>query len=914
MIARWALVALALLLPLDALAESCNFTTTGNWTSATAYSGTVTGCSTLSADDNITIDAGVTVTVTTGSTVSMTIGAIIVNSGGSLVVAPRGNLAIPDAGLTVNPGGTFTPRGSAISYGDATPALVSVLSDGGGADVNTSVPVGRVIHCPGVSAGVNATSATAIASDCAGALGGEAGTLDEMALCWPDATVAAQLQSGYDLSSGVANEQQFYSEWVAQVAAGDVLVFWDSTNKNPSRDVNAQYEVAWVNQQPANRCIGLSVRQGTTETSCATYALTCHLAERDITPCTVTTTAYAAGARSIQCDAAAITTAWQKAGRNLTCPADKDRNGTVEVGDTQSVTIVETTAADVLRLMPGGMPYDVPVGSLCHIDYGWKSGDEVSVYKPAQLTQVQNATCGGAGSPVSCCGGANWGICGSLTCGRGATCDFDFTLSTRVGRYQVFAPATMDNTWIREASSSMQIMAIEGAGPFNRLQLTSPASDNPTDNAHGISVSGGGTSVFNDLVFRHWGDDAFCPNQCTVASATSCPGGIDGDLAKTYTTVLKRARMENEGCRSGSCGMFDDCTTSPGGKVTFDVTDLLAVDAHERILTNAPIYDSNQSVAGLTKLKNTTMVASGSPLAIFNTGNASRLEISNFYDIGRTLGASNSYYMYSIHSLSDASLIEPQSTGAGHLFYNIGTVMRAAAGAINWSRVLMLDVDFPGVNPTNLIRLDSALVPTSWSDIAVISPNRTGQADANVLLRLNSDGASTVPMRFNRLTIAMRPGETTEYTTGWYTPLGSGSAPYTGGYRTMSGALAANFYRASAASLVGYTLDAGTGAFAVGPHCDVNNSTAFSASWQTALSTQGGAVRDLRQDFVDPGVGNFTPVKGSLSYAAGCGARNVGAKDMWALRVLGHNVNNGYGDTWKVKGGATQRRGPRATP
>lgn len=920
MMARWLALTLLLVLPLRAFAENCTFAATGFWTSAINYDGG-DDCA-LDATDNIIIPTGVVATITTGSTVSMTTGSITVQSGGTLTIQRGGNLAVPNTGLIVNAGGTFTPRGVAVSYGDATPSLVTTLADLSGpanGDINTTVPLGKIIHCPGVSSGVNATSATAIVTDCTGAQAGEAGTRDEIAVCWPDANINAELLGGFDAGTG-STGQQFYAEWLTQIAAGDVVVFWDSTNQRPSRDVNSQYEVTFVNTQAANRCIGLSVRQGTTEGSCGAGALGCHLADRDVRECTLGA-AYTAGQRTVTCDAAAVTTTNQRAGRNLTCAADKDANGTVEPGDRQGATITATTSggSDTLRLMPGGMPYNVPNGSICWIDYGWKSGDKISVYKPAVLSQGQNATCVDGTTPVACCDGANFGACGPLLCESGATCDFDFVKSTRIGRYTLFPTSTMDNTWIREASSAMQINPINGAGPFTRLQLTSPAYPNSTlpDYEHGIGIAGGGTTVVTDGAFRHWGDDLFCPNWCVVSGST-CDGSTGGstDPAKVYGMQLTRIRAEYAGCMGGSCALFDECGPSGGGggAVQYNVTDLLSLDAAEHTTTNGQLNLTNDDTPGKQVIQNAVMVANYSPLLESLAASGTRVELSNYYDIGRVLTSSNTYHNVVAHSIRDASIIDMSNTGSAPLMAN--TLLRSGAGPADWQRVLVLDPDILATTPDNMFFLDDAPAPISITDFAIISPNRTGQTDADTLLRLTtSAGTDPDPIRMNRFTIGMRPGETNEFTTGFYAPVAGGAEEIDAGLRTLQNPLSAFFWRTAGGALVTYTIDNSTLSEFVttypSPWCDVGSSSAFSTAIQSAMTT---GVRDVRQAFVNPAVGNFTPVKGSLLDKFGCGARKVGARDMWALRAIGRDIYAGDGDTWKRPTGGGGKSGPRATP
>jgi hypothetical protein len=358
--------------------------------------------------------------------------------------------------------------------------------------------------------------------------------------------------------------------------------------------------------------------------------------------------------------------------------------------------------------------------------------------------------------------------------------------------------------------------------------------------------------------------------------------------------------------------MFDECGTSTnnGGAIRYDAQDLLAIDAAEQTTTNGQLYPLNTQVAGSMKIRNSVMVGNGGPLLYTSNATDTRIELRNFYDIGRTMVASASFPNINAHTIEDASLIDESNTGTIALMDN--RALRAGAGSVSWKRVLILDPDAPAATPGNMFLTDDALAALSLTDIAVISPNRTGQADANVLWRFTSSGgASTVPIRMNRITVGMRPGETNEFTTGFYTSTGGGAGPVTGGFRTMQNALGANFWRTAAAALVALTIDAGLEASVTSPWCDVNNSTGFSG---TVAATLTSGVRDVRQTFVNPAVGNLEPVKGSAIYNAGCGARKVGARDMWALRVLGQGIYNGYGDTWKVKSGGSTRRGPRATP
>ena len=899
-----------ILVAFEASAETCTLNgPTGSWTSATVCTGcnpTGTPCTSLSADDNIIIPSGSTITVTTGSTVAMTVGSVTVQSGGSLAVSYNAELDVPNAGLSVEPGGTFTPSGRAISYGDATPTLVSALSDGGGADVNTVLPVGKIIHCPGTPVGTLAATTSAIVTDCDGGEAGTGGARSQIAICYPDNDVSAERLGGFQHATAGHVGEGFYPEWIGQVAVGDIAVFWDSTNQNPSRDVNAMYEIEWINLNSLNRCIGLNVRQGSTEGSCQATALNCHLTERDIREVTLGS-AYVAGTRTVSVDTAAVTADGQRIGHFLTCPLDYNADTVIEPGSTQTVAITQTTtgATDTLRLMPGGFRAGVPSGAVCWIDYGWQQGDSISVFRPARLKNIQNPTCGaGDNNPVTCCDAANIGTCGSVTCQNGATCDFDFSLFHRLGQQNYWPGTTATNHWLRELNSGVLVHLNDGPGPFTRMQLTSPATQTASSQGHAYTPNGNGTTTIVDGVTRHWGDDLFVANTCTVSGVGTCGSGMDPDTSNIYGIDLTRFRAEYHGCAGGSCSVWDEGQATGGG-VSYRATDILLRDAVQRENTQVAFYLMNGETDGIMTMRNSVWLGNiGQQHYVYN-GSDTRVELRNFYDIGRVLGASFTTPLWRANVLTDGSIIEPQSVGSGAYFLT-NTGMDGGSGPQSWERILVLDADSPAASPIYGVYVNDAESNLDVNDFAMISANRTGQAVANHTFRIGSDVSSTNFIRLNRLTVALRPGEATEWSTGAYA---SGTdATFENGYRKLQNALGAFFWTVSGS---GATLsgDASDTEIVASPWCYTGNDadTVLGASLTSA-------VRDTRQPFVNPLVGNFEPKKNSLFGKTGCGARNVGAREMWALRVLGHNIYAGYGDTWKRPSGGGGKRGPRATP
>jgi hypothetical protein len=727
-----------------------------------------------------------------------------------------------------------------------------------------------------------------------------------MAICYPDATVGADFQAGYQQSTPGNLGHGVYPEFLATVAIGDTLMFWDPTNKNPGRDVNAQYRIAYKNTNALNQCIVLDMQQGTQEGSCnGTTADGCDLIDRGIREVTLGA-AVVPGQRNIIADAAAVDEVNQRQGRFLTCPVDYDNNGTADVFIKQTVAITDTitSGTDTIRVMPGGFKFPVPNASICHIDYGWQTGDLFSVYRPALIGNVQNATCSGAGTPVACClfaGGA--GNCGAVTCARGATCDFDFVLEERKARDTLFGPSTtFDNVWIREPAAGLVVVATEGPGPFNRLQITSPSWE-----AHYIQACGHGTTTINDSVFRHWGDDLFLTNYGSVSGSELCTGSEDLDVTKIYGFNINRVRAEYRGCLGGSCNLFESGHAT-GGPAVFQINDFLAKDATNPIDTSSDgnFQLENDQTSGRATILNSTWIANNGLFLVYSTGYDGKLDVSNIYDIGRTSAGFNTQ-IFRASSFIDGSFIDMEHTSGDNSKGLIGVKnMSANNGPFTWSRLLFLDYDIPGSFPLSAMEQDDPPHDLSVTDFAVISPQRTGQVfTSSSVLRLKSTGVDTEFMRFNRVTIGLRPSEEVPIGNGFY---GEGNdTTFANGLRTLDNFLGVNFWTTTT---VGPALfDATDTAGVLDTWCGINNEAELNNNAALSVATQ-----DARNLFVDPSVGNYQPTRGSVIDRLGCGARNVGARDMWALRTLGHNIYAGYGDTWKTKRAADRKGGPRATP
>ncbi len=904
---RWLLALLLVCAPLGALAENCTISATCTW-SAVCTGCTFGGC-TCDATDSFILASPAVVTipsdgVSTDLDVSLTdvTGKVTVQSGATLTISQSGGLGLGGLGLLVESGGTFQAQGRALTYGNATPAFTAtrLLADPTSPTTNTVLFAGEIVHCPAVGTGLgfgfeedceanntisNCTGVDAPADCCTGAGTGTCtvpGSPQRIGICWPDADVAAQRRQGYQVVTGGQAGEGFYPEWLAQLAVGDVVVFWDPTeSRSPPRDVNAMYEVLDLDRIANTRCLVLGVRQGTTQVSCLADpdARSCHLTERDVLEVT-TSAAYTAGQRTISVGTTAVTADQQRASHSLDCPADHNGDGTAEAGARQIVALTEViddAGGDSLRLMPGGFPSGVPNGSSCYLSYGWARGDPLSAFRPALIGDGNAAV--GTDSPI--------------ICARNSTCSMNMSLFNHLGQQLYIGPGITDltNLWFREPGH-VQLLELGDTVTGSRIQITSPNAAQ----SHGISSVGTNSRMtLSDLVLRHIGDDYILAGGCEINGAgTACTGGDDPN-SLSHSLTLTRVRAEALGCAGGSCSLFD--ASVGAGPATFSATDVLFRDGE--VLQTQFFFIDNLSGSDSVTVTNLTNLSGRSYMSA--VGANSRSSYSNVYDVGRVTNPSVA--IWDVKQLSDASLIETNSTVAGGYLIFPGTTF-----ASTWERILALDFDTPAAGgPGRVIQVDHVGGNSVMRDIAVISPNRTGQAAGSTVINVQAITADTDRMDFERITVALRPHEQTTWGyAGLLWGVNAGEDSTFDSFRTLRDSLFAHYW-STTADLHAFDVDA-SDIDGLSRLCFHNNDI----DTVNGANLPAGSLRETRGDFVAPELGNFTP-RPSSPFFGKCGAVNAGARDMWALKVLHHQLS--AADTWKPLGGGGGRTiGPRANP
>ena len=866
----------ALLLPLRALAETCTLPTgTYNWTAAcTVSAGTITGCTCNASDADIweipqdaivTIPGDATVT-DLDVTMSSATAQIIVRAGGQLTLAAAGGLGVPGAGLLVEPLGIFRSQGRALTYGNATPAYsAAALAQSTVPTVNTALAAGEIIHCPG-------TSASTLVEDCE-ANDTTPGSPAQIAICWPNADDATARRQGYQVTTGGQPGEGFYPEWIAAAAVGDVLVFWDPTGGlDPSRDVNAMYEILSINTTTDDVCLTMNIRQGptsadaTTEVSCRAQALSCHVAERDVLEVTLSA-AYVAGQRTLAVGTTAITADRQREGRYLDCPADIDADGTNEpVRQIIQITeIIDDAGGDSIRIMPGGFAHGIADATTCFISYGWYPGDTLSLFRPALIGD------GNAGTDTD----------SPITCSRNATCEFDFTVLDHLGQQLWFGGTVVRNSWSRGNGSGTNILLAELAGPLNRFQSTAPNAAQ----SHTLAIIGRGTDVHvSDATIRHAGDDPTLFNYFEVTGPSSVITSAGDAAVYPYRLTIDRMREEFLGCGGGSCNVAGNA--DGGARPTLIVRGLLLRDGDGTDVTSPAIEP--QVPGTLIAIDGLTSISGKGPVAVWSGTGAGALALANVYDIGRVNAGTQAIYRPT--SLTDASLIESRVTGSGgYLIAGLPSGFGLANTSLD--RVLVLDADAPAAAPSYLVEFDDPQRRREIRDLAIISPNRTGQAAGGTVLRLDAFGTGTTELTMDRVTIGFRPGEVHN----WSVLLAAGGTDSVFAYYSVRGVLLANHWSSTANQAGIYIAENADKVLLRDRFCFFNNDADHSGLDGYLPAT---TWRERRADFVAPHIGNLQ-LRGSSPLREQCGARDVGAYDQWGLRVIHHNPYL-HGDSWKT--------------
>jgi hypothetical protein len=252
--------------------------------------------------------------------------------------------------------------------------------------------------------------------------------------------------------------------------------------------------------------------------------------------------------------------------------------------------------------------------------------------------------------------------------------------------------------------------------------------------------------------------------------------------------------------------------------------------------------------------------------------------VRNLYDIGRDVGT-YSIDILGIRYLSDASLIDTRMPA------NVANLRTTWTYGGDWKKILVLD---PRNNFSWLLGAFDPGGALMIRDLAIVGFDRSA-GTKGFAVWIDARSAAPNPVRFERLTLALRPGQRTAH---------EGAIRYGGddaafnAYRSLTGLLVANFAGApggtGAVGLAAGDLDG------VSDVCLEDNEL----DGVPAAGIAGTLLRDAGLRFADPENGNFNLRSDSPGYGI-CGARDPGAQDMWALRVLHHDPYR-FGDSWKT--------------
>jgi hypothetical protein len=393
-----------------------------------------------------------------------------------------------------------------------------------------------------------------------------------------------------------------------------------------------------------------------------------------------------------------------------------------------------------------------------------------------------------------------------------------------------------------------------------------------------VSIDGegfeGGTLI--DWNLRHSEDDYFVINNCTVTGSTCRPGTDDLTDQKL---VLRRLRVGYMGCTGGSCSIIDTNSAGPGQRdFNLDLDGLLAEDPSGEVNVSSNFYLGGD---GIWNVRNIALVAGEQ--ALFQGfggefGGAENTSVRNLYDIGRDVGT-YSIDIVGVRFLGDASLIDTRMPA------NVANLRTTWTHGGSWKGILVLD---PRNNFAWLLGAFDPGAALSIQDLAIVGFDRSA-GRKGFAVWIDAPSGARNPVRLERLTLALRPGQRTAH---------EGAIRYSGddtafdAHRSLTGLLVANFAGDPS----------GTGALALAPgDLDGLSDVCLEDNESDGLPAAGVAgtlLRDAGLRFADPERGNFNLRSDSPGYGI-CGARDPGAQDMWALRVLHHDPYR-FGDSWKT--------------
>lgn len=567
------LAALAVLLcagVAGAVDETCNFSTTGNWTAVGTFSGT-DDC-TLGATDTIVINSGAVVTITSGSTVTQSgtesgVG-IVVESGGELVVQAGATLALGVDGLDCQAGSTCRTEGTYRQTGITSPGTTDALTTA------NRYEAGALEVCP--------------SADCT-------------------AVTLSYAAADYEIGDGSIGET-FIDEAIEAIADTDILCWWgfSSTSPRPPIDEGFCYEIDSAQGTVSPYTITFDIRQGDNNLASA-YPL----ARRDALQTTLNA-ALALGSTVIELPTGAFGADDYYNGRMVRFEDGSGEERDVSYRIYDSVNGATTACddgsgpCDLLYIVdPRGVASAQASGDDVWIDYGWAPGDTFYVIRPAVITSASTAE---LDSGVTLDG----------------TVDFRGAFIDTVGSVAITDDAVISDftdVWMRDVSDGLNALdiATNNSATFTRVRTSGDETTRSSSGTHAIVVADASESVgaltFNGLYLRHASDDFF--------SITGTGAARDQPLIITdYRAQFAAADGTSQGCLKGLAGVSGKYPADYSFRVTnaecidaaTDGDYLFAADAdftNAIAIANKASYQS-QSNTGTGKLSNFLAVGNAS--------------------------------------------------------------------------------------------------------------------------------------------------------------------------------------------------------------------------------------------------------------------------------------------------------------
>lgn len=686
---RRILLALALMLaPVVARAETCTCASGEAFSvAAVTDAGLWDGC-TPSAGDQFTVQSGCAVTITGDFTQDSTAGiGITVQNGGTLdatVASTRFTITLGPNGLVCNEGSTCTLAGKYLVPGtsptwSSAPSTSSVLA------------FGDPVPCPG--------------GDC---------TL--MRISYPSGTY--NVASGTALDRGIDNA-------VGAIAAGDILCFWNPSNVDEAAtpDVNMCYPVAAASAAGSPYTIDFTVRVNTN--------LSMPAKQQDIYLGAGADGQLAAagvkGSRTVTVPAATIGTGEEHYFVGRWIRLEKASGGTYEPFAYRILKAVDGTGAnpDTLTLASlDGLRRDYASGDDFAIDYGWRTGDPILVYRPVVLASA-TADAFFADSPAIFSGTTNIAAAHLVSLEK-------FELSgAGVPATTVSDVFMQGSEWADSGAVAIRTTNTTSAITLRRVVLVTGGSG-----AHGFGQYGTAaqnTSIV-DSIARYVGDD------CIVPTAT-----VAGVLTAT------RFRCQWHASASQSTQLYDSSSAPLAFRGEgMECVDCASTDVGPCYESLAPPKDGAASLVGTASIDGLLMygVRTASQKTDWRDG---AVTLRNVQIVGGgSTGCTNANYMFPV---ADRFVLREVAGGASSSYLQNQSIQTTK---LDWANGLVVDFAQTSTPGYAIATSTTAATPDRIENVAFVDLlNATASSSVFNLPSSVVDGG-----KFSRITIAYRPGFT----------------------------------------------------------------------------------------------------------------------------------------------------------